>query len=89
VIAEKSADMIVGLLAVLKAGGAYLPIDPEYPTERIQHILQDSSVNIIVCQEHLKNKFNRQPQQKLFRLEKKTSVFKVRKTCITSMNPLT
>ncbi|WP_415273475.1 amino acid adenylation domain-containing protein [Bacillus siamensis] len=57
VIAEKSADMIVGLLAVLKAGGAYLPIDPEYPAERIQHILQDSSVNIIVCQEHLKNKF--------------------------------
>ncbi|MEK3854009.1 amino acid adenylation domain-containing protein [Cytobacillus sp. FSL H8-0458] len=57
VIAEKSIEMIVGILAVLKAGGAYLPIDPEYPADRIQHILQDSKVKIIVSQDHIINRF--------------------------------
>ena len=38
---ERSLEMVVGLLSVLKAGGAYLPLDPGYPTERISFVLQD------------------------------------------------
>lgn len=39
---ERGAELVVGLLAVLKAGGAYLPLDPEYPHERIAHMLADA-----------------------------------------------
>ena len=50
---EKSTDMIVGLLAILKAGCAYLPIDPEYPQERIVFMLDDANVPLILTQESL------------------------------------
>ncbi|HEV7367751.1 non-ribosomal peptide synthetase [Arenibaculum sp.] len=40
---ERSPEMIVGLLAIMKAGGAYLPLDPAYPTDRLAFMLQDSA----------------------------------------------
>ena len=55
---ERSLDMIVGLLGVLKAGGAYVPIDPVYPVDRIKYILDDASIQIVITQEHLKEKLN-------------------------------
>ncbi|MCP1426501.1 bacitracin synthase 1 [Paenibacillus xylanexedens] len=42
VLAERSIDAVIGMLAVLKAGGAYLPIDPAYPNDRIHYMLEDS-----------------------------------------------
>ncbi|RCK09746.1 hypothetical protein DT075_33380 [Bacillus licheniformis] len=39
---RRSPEMVIAILAVLKAGGAYLPIDPEYPEARIQYMLEDS-----------------------------------------------
>ncbi|WP_400077186.1 amino acid adenylation domain-containing protein [Winogradskyella sp. R77965] len=50
---ERSTSMIVGLLAILKAGCAYLPIDPEYPSQRIDFILKDADVNYIITQDKL------------------------------------
>ncbi|TPG85648.1 amino acid adenylation domain-containing protein [Brevibacillus laterosporus] len=50
IMTEHSLEMIVGLLGILKAGGAYLPIDPEYPEERIEYMLEDSRVNLLVTQ---------------------------------------
>ena len=47
--------MIIGLLAILKAGGAYVPIDPDYPTERIEFILRDTQVKILLSQTHLEH----------------------------------
>ncbi|GAA3219235.1 hypothetical protein GCM10010468_43170 [Actinocorallia longicatena] len=44
----RSAELVVLLLAVLKAGGAYLPIDPEYPSKRIEYILGDARPVLIV-----------------------------------------
>jgi len=44
----RSVEMIVGITAVLKAGGAYLPIAPDYPEERIQYMLKDSGAKILV-----------------------------------------
>ncbi|PFJ11564.1 AMP-binding protein, partial [Bacillus cereus] len=56
IMVDRSVEMIVGILGVLKAGGAYLPIDPEYPTERIEFMLEDSNADIIITQEHLTDK---------------------------------
>ncbi|MCE6997188.1 amino acid adenylation domain-containing protein [Saccharothrix sp. S26] len=45
---EKSADLVVALLAVLKAGGAYLPLDPDYPTERLEHMVRTAGTAFLV-----------------------------------------
>ncbi|MFG6100414.1 amino acid adenylation domain-containing protein [Leptothoe sp. ISB3NOV94-8A] len=51
---SRSMDLVVGLLAILKAGGAYIPLDPTYPSQRLQFMLQDSQVNVLVTQnQHL------------------------------------
>lgn len=46
--ADRSQWMIVGLLGILKAGGAYLPIDADYPQNRVDYILKDSGVRVIL-----------------------------------------
>ena len=48
---ERSFEMIIGILGILKAGGAYLPIDPDYPAERIEYMLKDSNVRILLAEE--------------------------------------
>jgi non-ribosomal peptide synthetase component F len=48
---ERSLDMVVGLLAILKAGAAYLPLDPSYPTERLSFMLQDARVPVLITQQ--------------------------------------
>ena len=45
--------MIVGILGVLKAGGAYLPLDPAYPPERIAFMMEDSGVQVLLTEHHL------------------------------------
>ena len=45
---ERSTELLVGLLAVLRTGAAYLPIDPFYPPARIRHVLQDSGTRLVV-----------------------------------------
>ncbi|MFJ2482033.1 amino acid adenylation domain-containing protein [Pseudomonas sp. NPDC087598] len=46
--AERSLEMIVGMLAILKAGGAYLPLDPQYPAERLQYMIEDSGIQLLL-----------------------------------------
>ena len=53
VMMERSLEMIIGLLAVLKAGAAYVPIDPTYPEDRIAYMLADSGVKIVLKQARL------------------------------------
>ncbi|WP_445179056.1 non-ribosomal peptide synthetase [Pseudomonas sp. McL0111] len=48
--AERSIEMIVGLVAILKAGGAYLPLDPQYPAERLQYMIEDSEITLLLMQ---------------------------------------
>ncbi|MEA9992038.1 amino acid adenylation domain-containing protein [Pseudomonas sp. RTS1] len=50
---ERSFAMVVSLLAVLKIGAAYVPLDPEYPRERLAHMLEDSGVGLVLTQSHL------------------------------------
>ncbi|MCP4154528.1 MAG: amino acid adenylation domain-containing protein, partial [bacterium] len=48
IMPERSIEMIIGIIGILKAGAAYLPIDPEYPEERIKYMLRDSSTKIVL-----------------------------------------
>ncbi|MBK1986127.1 amino acid adenylation domain-containing protein [Sphaerospermopsis aphanizomenoides BCCUSP55] len=54
---EPSLARIIGLLAILKAGGVYLPLDAVYPQERLRFMIEDSQVSILLTQESLANKF--------------------------------
>jgi amino acid adenylation domain-containing protein len=57
VMMERSVEMMVGILGILKAGAAYLPIDPDYPGERISYMLRDSHATILVTTPGLSEKF--------------------------------
>jgi amino acid adenylation domain-containing protein/non-ribosomal peptide synthase protein (TIGR01720 family) len=50
---QRSLEMVIGLLAILKAGGAYVPLDPDYPLSRLQFMLEDSFVPVLLSQGHL------------------------------------
>ncbi|MGD2085113.1 MAG: amino acid adenylation domain-containing protein [Candidatus Aminicenantes bacterium] len=49
----RSVEMIVGILGILKASGAYMPIDPEYPEERIDFMLGDSNATILLTRQEI------------------------------------
>ena len=55
---EPSADMVVGLLGILKAGAAYVPIDPRYPEERISFILADTDAAALLTRKGLASRFS-------------------------------
>ena len=46
---ERSADLVIAMLAILKTGAAYLPLDPDYPADRIAYMIEDSSAPLIVA----------------------------------------
>ena len=50
---ERSLEMVVGLLGILKAGAAYVPVDPEYPQDRIAYVLRDAGTRIVLTQQRL------------------------------------
>lgn len=51
---ERSLDMVVGLLGILKAGAAYVPLDPNYPAERLLYMLKDAAPKVLLTQERLR-----------------------------------
>jgi amino acid adenylation domain-containing protein len=53
ICAERSFEMVIGLMAIAKAGGAYLPMDPAYPRERLAFMMADSGVGVLLTQRHL------------------------------------
>ncbi|MGK7927162.1 MAG: amino acid adenylation domain-containing protein, partial [Spirulina sp.] len=59
VCVERSLDMVVSLLGVLKAGAAYVPLDPTYPLHRLQYIIKDAKLPILLTQ---KSFLDRLPQ---------------------------
>ncbi|MGH1396829.1 MAG: non-ribosomal peptide synthetase [Trichormus sp.] len=53
---DRSFEMVVGLLGILKAGGAYVPLDPGYPQERLQFMLADTDIKLLLTQKQLVEK---------------------------------
>ncbi|TNE56377.1 MAG: amino acid adenylation domain-containing protein, partial [Bacteroidetes bacterium] len=52
-VLERSFEMVIAMLAIHKAGGAYMPIDPQVPSERLQYLLQDSQAKVVLCDRDL------------------------------------
>lgn len=52
VMVEPGANMVVGMLAVLKAGAAYVPIDPSYPQDRIRQMVKQAGVEVLLTEKH-------------------------------------
>ncbi|MBD2360533.1 amino acid adenylation domain-containing protein [Anabaena minutissima FACHB-250] len=50
---ERSLEMVVGILAIIKVGGAYLPLDPSYPQDRLAFMLTDAQLQLLLVQPHL------------------------------------
>jgi non-ribosomal peptide synthetase component F len=65
IMMERSVEMISGILGILKSGGAYMPIEPEYPQERIDYMLKDSGAKILINKSEIRNsKFETNPNDK-------------------------
>ncbi|MCP4156255.1 MAG: AMP-binding protein [bacterium] len=56
IMAERSVDMVVAILGVLKSGGAYLPIAPGFPAARKQYMIEDSAIGHLLSQSHMEEK---------------------------------
>ncbi len=50
---NRNTDMLVALMGILKAGAAYLPLDPSFPTQRIAYMMEDADVSILITEEEL------------------------------------
>ncbi|MBT6048445.1 MAG: amino acid adenylation domain-containing protein, partial [Candidatus Scalindua sp.] len=58
VMLDRSEEMIVALLGILKSGAAYVPIDPEYPRERLAFMIKDSGILILITQSELQTRLH-------------------------------
>ncbi|MDN4544791.1 amino acid adenylation domain-containing protein [Pseudomonas sp. C32] len=55
VFMERSLELVVSLLAVMKCGAAYVPLDPQYPQERLRYMMADSGMRLLLTQERLRD----------------------------------
>ena len=55
ILLERSFEMLISMLAVLKSGGSYIPIAPDYPKDRIEYMLEDSEATIILTSQNRRN----------------------------------
>ena len=58
IMTNRSFEMIISILAVLKSGGAYIPIDPDYPQDRIEYMLENSKASLLLTTKELFSKVN-------------------------------
>lgn len=57
IMLNRSPELIISMLAILKSGAAYLPIDPAYPENRINYIISDSNISTLITSSNLNNEF--------------------------------
>ena len=55
IMVERSLELIIGIMGILKSGGAYLPIDPDFPQERVDYMLEDSNAKILINKSEIRN----------------------------------
>jgi amino acid adenylation domain-containing protein len=62
---DRCTEMVVALLGIFRAGAAYLPLDPEFPPDRIEFMLQDAKPPVVITQKHLLQQFSFAPSRVL------------------------
>jgi amino acid adenylation domain-containing protein len=67
VMLERSAESVIAMIGVMKTGACYVPIDHNYPTERVKFIMQDSDIGILISESNLSDKHGIE-QEKIFSL---------------------
>lgn len=87
---ERSTSLIVGLLAILKAGGVYVPLDTQWPQQRVLTLLDDSDITFILSeslwQEKLEKLFGKKSERKILYLNKKQGQLEPWNSCLKT-NP--
>ncbi len=63
---ERSIEMVVALMGVLEAGGAYIPLDPAYPETRVRYIMEQSKAPLVIAQEAMRGMVNAAQDQVLY-----------------------
>ena len=58
IMMDRSIEMVVGILGILKAGGGYVPLDPEYPEVRLEYMIDDSGIRLLLGEEGVKEKLS-------------------------------
>jgi amino acid adenylation domain-containing protein len=71
-LSHRSPEMVIGILAILKAGAAYLPLDPEYPNQALEVIIDDARPTAILLQDQLRRKLPSELQIPIFALEERS-----------------
>ncbi|WP_425667186.1 amino acid adenylation domain-containing protein [Vibrio tubiashii] len=57
VLFERGNDMIIAMIAIMKAGGAFLPLDPDYPTDRLAYMIEDSAASLVISEQSLRSRW--------------------------------
>lgn len=70
---ERSTDLIVAMLGVLKSGGAYVPIDPTYPEERVEMMLDDAQPELVITQSRFKERMATVEESKCIMIDRQQS----------------
>ena len=73
---DRSIDLIICIIGILKAGCAYVPIDPSYPENRINFMLTDTLVSLLITQAHTKHKFTELKVKTIVIDEEQYSIYK-------------
>jgi len=63
---DRSIDMVIALLGVVKAGAAYIPLDPQYPVNRVEFMLQDSAAKFLLTESKYSRLFNSEAEELLY-----------------------
>jgi amino acid adenylation domain-containing protein len=70
---RRGVEMVVGMLGIIKAGGAYLPLDSSYPPERLDYMIRDCEASVVVCEgglwDELERKRERGGEERIVRLD--------------------
>src|SRR6185503_15949944 len=61
ILVERSLDMVIGVLGILKAGGAYVPLDPGFPQNRLNYMIEDSGMRVLLTHRDLVKEFSSLP----------------------------
>ncbi|NLR78193.1 non-ribosomal peptide synthetase [Chitinophaga eiseniae] len=71
---DRSPDMVIAILAIMKAGGAYLPVDPGYPEERMAYMLNDSKAQLVIGSSASKQKLEHAGPVRIISLDEEQAV---------------